>query len=52
MGARVAVTLKTAGAAERTLAELRAAMVPNARNAPVQVGDLARVGERETLANI
>jgi len=26
--------------------------VPNARNAPVQVGDLARVGERETLANI
>ncbi|TDJ57223.1 MAG: efflux RND transporter permease subunit [Gemmatimonadetes bacterium] len=51
-GEEYPVTLKTAGAAERTLAELRAAMVPNARNAPVQVGDLARVGERETLANI
>ncbi len=51
-GEEFPVTLKTAGAAERTLAELRSAIVPNARNAPVQVGDLARVGERETLANI
>ena len=51
-GEEFPVTVKTAGAAERTLAELRSAIVPNARNAPVQVGDLARVGERETLASI
>jgi HAE1 family hydrophobic/amphiphilic exporter-1 len=51
-GEEFPVTLKTAGAAERTLDELRSALVPNARNAPVQIGDLARVGERETLANI
>ena len=51
-GEEFPVTLKTAGATERTLDELRSALVPNARNAPVQVGDLARVGERETLANI
>ncbi len=51
-GEEFPVTLKTAGATERTLEELRSALVPNARNAPVQIGDLARVGERETLANI
>lgn len=51
-GEELPVTLKTAGAQERTLDELRAALVPNPANAPVRVGDLALVGEQETLSNI
>ncbi|MEE8060801.1 MAG: efflux RND transporter permease subunit [Gemmatimonadales bacterium] len=51
-GEEFPVTVKTAGARERTLDELRNAFVPNPFSAPVQVGDLATVGERETLANI
>ncbi len=51
-GEEFPVTVKTAGARERTLDELRNAFVPNPLSAPVQVGDLATVGERETLANI
>ncbi len=51
-GEELPVRLKTAGALERTLDELRSAVVPNAVNAPVRIGDLARVGERETLSNI
>jgi len=51
-GEELPVTLKTAGAVERTLDELRSAVVPNAVSAPVRIGDLARVGERETLSNI
>jgi multidrug efflux pump subunit AcrB len=51
-GEEVPVTLKAAGARDRTLDELRTALVPNAAAAPVRIGDLARVDERETLAQI
>ena len=51
-GEEFPVAVKTAGARERTLAQLAAARVPNPRSAPVTIGDLAQVGERETLATI
>jgi multidrug efflux pump subunit AcrB len=51
-GEEVRVTLKAAGARDRSLDELRAALVPNPAAAPVRIGDLARVDERETLAQI
>ncbi|NNG17346.1 MAG: efflux RND transporter permease subunit [Gemmatimonadales bacterium] len=51
-GEELPVTLKTAGSLERTLDELRSAVVPNPANSPVRVGDLASVGEQETLSNI
>ncbi len=46
------LSLKTAGARTRTLDELREARVPTASGAPVRVGDLARLDEREALARI
>lgn len=51
-GEEFPVTLKTAGSQARTLDQLRAALVPNPFGAPARVGDLADVGERETLSNI
>lgn len=51
-GAEVPVNLKAQGARERTLDELRGALVPNDRGAPVRVGDVALVGEREALSQI
>ncbi|MGQ0703094.1 MAG: efflux RND transporter permease subunit [Gemmatimonadales bacterium] len=51
-GEETDVTLKAAGARERSLDELRAAIVPNPRNAPIRIADLARVEEREGLATI
>jgi multidrug efflux pump subunit AcrB len=51
-GQEVRVTLKAAGARERSLDELRAALVPNRAGAPVRIGDVARVDERQTLARI
>ncbi len=51
-GEEVRVTLKAAGARDRTLDELRTALVPTSTAAPVRIGDLARVHERETLAQI
>ncbi len=51
-GEEVSVTLKAAGARDRTLDELRTSLVPNQAAAPVRIGDLARVDERETLAQI
>ncbi len=51
-GEEVRVTLKAAGARDRSLDDLRAALVPNRAGAPVRIGDLARVDERETLARI
>lgn len=48
----VYVTLKTAGARNRTLDQLREAMVPNTSQQPVRVGDLADVSEREALSRI
>lgn len=43
----VPVTVKSTGARERSLDELAAAIVPTETGAPVKVGDLATVGERE-----
>jgi multidrug efflux pump subunit AcrB len=51
-GEEIEVNLKAAGARERTLDELRAALVPNAAGAPVRIGDLAAVGEREGLGTV
>ncbi len=51
-GEETNVSLKAAGARDRSLEELRAALVPNPAGAPVRVGDLARVDEREGLSSI
>lgn len=44
--------LKAAGARERSLDQLRASFVPNPAGAPVRVGDLATVDEREGVSRI
>ncbi len=46
------LSLKTQGSRERTLDQLREALIPNSANAPVRVGDVATVSEREALARI
>ena len=51
-GEEVVVSLKARGARERSLAELQQALVPNPSGAPVRVGDLAAVSEREGLSTI
>jgi multidrug efflux pump subunit AcrB len=51
-GDEVLVTLKAKGARERSLEELRDAQVANPSGAPVRVGDLAIVSEREGLSTI
>jgi len=51
-GEEFPVTVKTAGARDRTMEELRTALVANRAGAPVRIQDLARVGEREALSSI
>lgn len=51
-GDEMRVSLKAAGARDRSLAELRAAFVPNPKAAPVRIEDLAGVDERQTLSRI
>lgn len=51
-GEEVVVTLKASGARDRSLDELREAVVPNLARAPVRIGDLAAVDEREGLSTI
>jgi multidrug efflux pump subunit AcrB len=51
-GEEIRVSLKTEGARERSLDELRSALVPNPTGAPIRVGDLADVSERTGLATI
>ena len=51
-GDELPVSVKAAGARERSLDELRAAIVPTSRQAPVKIGDLARVDEAEALGTI
>jgi HAE1 family hydrophobic/amphiphilic exporter-1 len=51
-GEETEVSVKATGARERSLEELRTALVPNANGSPVRVSDLAEVGEREGLATI
>ena len=48
----VTVSVKAKGAQDRSLEDLRAALVPNDGNAPVRVSDLAAVAEREGLSQI
>lgn len=51
-GEEQAVTVKTAGAAERTVEELAAAPLPGDAGAPVRIGDVALVEEREALTQV
>jgi HAE1 family hydrophobic/amphiphilic exporter-1 len=51
-GEETEVSLKASGARERTLDELRRALVANTARSPVRVSDLADVSEREGLATI
>jgi multidrug efflux pump subunit AcrB len=46
------VNVKAKGAQDRALDDLRAALVPNQSNAPVRIGDLAAVTEKEGLSQI
>src|SRR6185503_5903846 len=51
-GDEVPVTVKASGARERSLDELREALIPTATGAPVRIGDVASVGEREAINSI
>jgi HAE1 family hydrophobic/amphiphilic exporter-1 len=51
-GEEIQVTLKSAGTRDRTLDNLREALIPNSTGTPVRLGDLARVEEREGLSAI
>jgi len=51
-GDEVPVTVKASGARERSLDELREALIPTATDAPVRIGDVAVVGEREAINSI
>ena len=51
-GDEVPVTVKASGARERSLDELRDALIPTATGAPVRIGDVATVGEREAINQI
>jgi hydrophobic/amphiphilic exporter-1 (mainly G- bacteria), HAE1 family len=49
-GDELPVTVKSAGARDRTLDELRNAIVPTPTGSPVRIGDLAVVDAREALS--
>jgi hydrophobic/amphiphilic exporter-1 (mainly G- bacteria), HAE1 family len=51
-GEELPVTVKAAGASERSLDELQDALVPNPFGAPVRVRDVAVVSEREALSTV
>jgi multidrug efflux pump subunit AcrB len=51
-GDEIPVTVKASGARERSLDELRDALIPTATDAPVRIGDVATVGEREAINQI
>ena len=51
-GDEVPVTLKASGARERSLDELREALIPTTTGAPVRIADVAGVGEREAINSI
>jgi hydrophobic/amphiphilic exporter-1 (mainly G- bacteria), HAE1 family len=51
-GEETEVSLKASGSRERSLDELRTALVSNSIRSPVRVSDLADVSEREGLATI
>jgi multidrug efflux pump subunit AcrB len=49
-GEEIPVSVKTVGARERTLDQLRDALVPTATGTPARIADLSAVDEREQLA--
>ena len=51
-GDELPVTVKAAGARDRTLDELSSAIVPTATGSPVRVGDLSIVDAREALSTV
>ena len=51
-GEELPINVKATGARERSLDELREALVANSQGAPVRIADLATVDERETLGSI
>lgn len=51
-GEEIPVSVKAMGARERSLGELRDALVPTARGTPARIADLSRVDEQEQLATI
>jgi multidrug efflux pump subunit AcrB len=51
-GEEIPISVKAKGARERSLDELRDALVPTVRTTPVRVADLSRVDEREQLAAV
>jgi hydrophobic/amphiphilic exporter-1 (mainly G- bacteria), HAE1 family len=51
-GDEIPVNVKAVGARDRSLDELRDALVPTPTGAPIRVGDLATVSEREALSSI
>jgi HAE1 family hydrophobic/amphiphilic exporter-1 len=51
-GEEVRLTLKAGGANDRTMDDLQSALVPNTLGAPVRIGDVAQVEEREVLSRI
>jgi multidrug efflux pump subunit AcrB len=51
-GDELPVTVKAAGARERSLDELQNALVPTTNGAPVRIADLAWVDAREALSTV
>jgi hydrophobic/amphiphilic exporter-1 (mainly G- bacteria), HAE1 family len=51
-GEEIPISVKAQGARERSLDELRDALVPTLRGTPVRIADLSRVDEQEQLATI
>lgn len=51
-GEEIPVSVKAQGARERSLGELRDALVPTARGTPARIADLSAVDEQEQLATI
>jgi len=51
-GEEIPISVKAKGARERSLDELRDALVPTQRTTPVRIADLSRVDEREQLAAV
>jgi multidrug efflux pump subunit AcrB len=51
-GEEVQVALKSEGARERTIEELREAFIPSQTGAPVRIGDVSTIGEQESLSSI
>ncbi len=51
-GGEIPISVKAKGARERSLDELRDALVPTALGTPVRIADLSQVDEREQLAAV